>query len=270
MKQEGEWDVEQKGSSLVISEEDFPSKERESSSEQKKLKMHIQVPGGQAFQIAVVSGQAEINGLQIKNLSISMLGHGTIKTTKTKGDLQIFQGFGQISVKSHIGSLALQAEDSVVNVQSSRGSIELRSLKGQIKVSNSSGELYVRSFKAPTVLKTVSGKLDFLLEKGGLYLQNLTGSIKGYSKEGEVRGVVRPENVDIETGEGRIHLNFPHSMAWVKVESWDGKVRTPVYFRRIKTGGMDRASGRLKGKKYRGNVSLKSRSGSITVYQSHL
>ena len=62
--------------------------------------------------------------------------------------------------------------------------------------------------------------------------------------------------------------NFPYSRAWLTAETWEGKIFTPIYFHRVKTGGMDRSKGCLRGSKHTGKVSLKSRSGSIKVYQS--
>ena len=73
----------------------------------------------------------------------------------------------------------------------------------------------------------------------------------------------------IETRTGKIWLDMPKSNIWVNAESWEGKIQTPNYFHHIRTGGMDRASGRLKGTiRRKGSVSLKSRSGSIIIHQS--
>jgi len=154
-------------------------------------------------------------------------------------------------------------------LQSCEGRIDLSSFKGRVEVSQSGGNLSVRSFKSPVVLKKFTGQVKFQQEKGGVFFRPMIGSVSGFSKEGEIRGVVYPNEVNIETKTGKIHLDLPRSNAWVTAETWEGRIFTPVYFNRIKTGGMDRSQGRLRGsRKRKGNVFIKSHAGSIRIYQS--
>ena len=148
------------------------------------------------------------------------------------------------------------------------GEMSFTGFKGQLRVDNSRGSLVVRTFQVPMTISKFRGRLHFRQEKGGVYLKGMTGSVDGYSQEGEIRGLIYPKEVNIETKTGKIHLDMPHSRAWVRADTWEGRLWTPSYFNRIRTGGMDRAQGRLRGGKKTGNVSLKSRSGSIKVYQS--
>ncbi len=260
-------DMREESETLVISEKDFPDEKITWNVSGKAPVMTIQVPAYLSVEIAVFAGKVAINQFRKTNLSVFMPGRGFIHVQNTDGNLNVFQGAGNIKVTSHKGNITVQAENSHVTLESCTGQeMNLNSFKGQMVIGKSKGHLSVRSFRAPLVLNHFTGRLNFQQEKGGIYLKPMIGSVFGYSREGEVRGLIYPNEVNIETDFGKIHLNIPHSKAWVTAETWEGKLFTPVYFNRIKTGGMDRAKGQMRGGKRKGNVSLKSHSGSIKIY----
>ena len=260
--------VEEEGQTMIISESSFPDEEKAWKSLNKVPEMKVWVPP-LPVKIAVFGGRVTVDKFWKTDLSVFMSGEGSIDIKKAEGNLQIFQGAGSVYIESYKGNITVQAENSRVRLQSCKGQTDLSSFKGRVEVSRSSGNLSVRSFKSPLVLKKFTGQVKFQQEKGGVFFKPVIGSVSGYSKEGEVRGVVHPNEVNIETKTGKIHLDLPHSRAWVTAETWEGRIFTPVYFNRIKTGGMDRSQGRLKGSsKNKGNVFLKSHAGSIRVYQS--
>ena len=259
--------INEEDSTLLVSEGGFPDTNKANRNVGKKPVMKVWVPS-LPVEIAVFSGKVEINKFWKTDLSVFMSGRGSVRIENTAGNLSVFQKEGNIHINSHKGNIVIQTESSRVQLQSCKGKIKLNNFKGRLEVNKSSGHLSVHSFKSPIVLNTFTGHLEFKQEKAGVYLKPMIGSVSGYSKEGEIRGVIHPNEVDIETKTGRIYLDMPHSQAWVTAETWEGKIRTPVYFNRIKTGGMDRSKGRLRGKKRKGSVSLKSHSGSIRVYQS--
>ncbi len=234
----------------------------------KRPKMSIWIPSNLLVQVSLFKGEIEVKKFWKTALFISLLGKGSVKTNHTSGNLQIFQGSGKIVVNKHEGDVKIQGENSQINIQSCKGKVEVKIFKGQISVQKSAGKFHIRSFKGSVLLKDLKGELSFLLEKKGIVFKPFRGSITGESKEGNVRGVIYPKNVNISTDRGMIFLDFPKSRAWVTAESWEGRIRTPAYFHRTKTGGMDRSKGQLRGSQKRGKVSLKSRIGSIKVYQS--
>ncbi|MDE0119914.1 MAG: hypothetical protein OXM55_07915 [Bdellovibrionales bacterium] len=259
--------IEEEDSTLIVSEKDFPRSEKYKEGLKKKPVMTVwatRLP----VKIGIFEGTVQINQFWKTDLALFVLGKGSINIKNTAGSLHIFQSSGDIGVQSHSGELMIQSEDSRIRLRSCKGQMNISSFKGHLEVNKSNGRLFVQSFKAPLVLKHFTGRLDFRQEKGGVYLKPLVGSVFGYSKEGEVRGVIRANEVDIETQTGRIHLDFPYSRAWVTAETWEGRIFTPLYFNRIKTGGIDRSKGQLRGTKKKGSVSLKSHAGSIRVYQS--
>ena len=248
-------------------EEGFPKKETAWRALKKNPVMTIWAPK-LPIKIAVFGGKVEVSKFWNTDISISMPGKGAISIQGQQGgNTHISQGAGTINITAHQGNLNIQSEDSAIYLQSCAGHITVNSFKGRLTVNKSRGDLFVRSFIAPLVLNHFTGRLNFRQEKGGVYLKPVIGSITGYSNAGEVRGAVSADKVNIETKTGKIHLDLPHSKAWVNAQTWEGRIATPVYFSRIKTGGMDRSKGQLKGKK-KGNVFLKSQSGSIRVYQS--
>lgn len=259
--------IKEKDSTLLVSEEGFPRVKKAGRSIGKKSVIKIWIPSF-PVEVAVFGGEIEIDKFWKTNLSVFMSERGSVRIKNTKGNLNIFQKEGSIRIDSHKGNIVVQTESSRVQLRSCNGKIRFSGFKGRLEVNKSKGQLFVRSFKSPLILNTFIGYLDFQQEKAAVYLKPMIGSVSGYSKEGEVRGVIHPNEVSIETKTGRIHLDAPHSRAWVTAETWEGKIVTPVYFNRIKTGGMDRSKGQLRGKKKKGNVSLKSHSGSIRVYQS--
>lgn len=260
-------DMREESETLVISEKDFPNEKITWNFSGKAPIMTIKVPKSLSIEIAVFAGKVEINKFWKTNLSVFMPGRGFINVNNTSGNLNVFQGEGNIKINSHKGDITVQAENSHITLESCTGKkMNLNSFKGQIDISKSKGHLSVRSFRSPLVLNHFTGQLNFQQEKGGIYFKPMIGSVFGYSKEGDVRGLMYPNEVNIETNLGRIYLNMPHSKAWVTAETWEGKLFTPVYFNRIKTGGVDRAKGQMRGGKRKGNVSLKSRSGSIKIY----
>ena len=260
-------DVKEEGSTLVISEKDFPDQEIAWKGLKKRPVMTIWAPQ-LPIKIGIFEGTVEVDRFWKTDLALFISGEGSIRIKNTSGHVHIFQRSGNIAINSHLGNLTIQSENSVIHLKSCKGDINVSGFKGRLRVDKSSGSLSVQSFKAPLILNHFTGRLDFRQEKGGVYLKPMIGSVFGYSKEGEVRGVIRANEVNIETKTGRIHLDLPYSRAWVTAETWEGRIFTPIYFNRIKTGGMDRSKGRLRGSKRKGNVSLKSHSGSIRVYQS--
>ena len=260
--------IKKEGSTLVVSEKSFPHKEKAWQTVQKKPSMTVWLPNI-PLEVALFSGKVEAN--RQTNLSVFMLNKGEINIKNTKGKLNVFQKSGSINIHSHKGNIRIQTEDSRVNLSACKGKkMNWSGFKGRFTVQKSSGHLSTWSFKAPLVLKHFTGRLDFQQEKGGVYLQPMIGSVFGKSQAGEIKGAIHAGEVNMETQSGGINLDFPHSKAWVKAETWEGKISAPVYFNRIKTGGMDRSKGKLRGKKRTGNISLKSQSGSIRIYQSAL
>ncbi len=262
--------MEEDNSTLVISENDFPNKEAAGRVwKNKKPLMIVWVPK-LPVQVAVFGGKVEINKFWKTSVSIFTSGKGSVFTKNTEGNMHISQNTGDIKVDSHKGQLTIQSENSHIFLQSCKGKIKVNSFKGRLTVKKSIGQLSVRSFATLLTVNRFTGRLDFHQEKGDVRLKPMIGSVFGYSKEGAVRGVIQANEVNIETHTGKIKLNLPNSQAWVTAETWEGRIFTPIYFNRIKTGGMDRSKGRLRGKgsKRKGNVSLKSHSGSIRVSQS--
>ncbi len=254
-----------------ISEKDFPSfhSEEQTAVDKKQFNLTIWLPPQLSLRILAVSGRVEIKDIKPPNLSISMLSKGSIQIKNTEGHLNIFQESGTVRLSAHKGDLKIHAENSKLKLDNCHGNMEVRSFKGRLSVQKSSGELSIHTFKTPVTLSHFTGQLTSRQEKGGLYLKPMTGSIKAYSAEAEIQGQLYPDKVSIETKKGAISLDLPGSRAWLSMESWEGRIKAPLYFYRVRTGGLHRARGRLRGKgKNKGDVALKSHSGSIRVYQS--
>lgn len=254
----------------VFSEKHFPSpKKIQNVKKNNPLpRGELRLPGGQKIKILLFSGRVHIQGLSFQKLELSVRNQAHTQIKNTKGDMHLFQGSGEVDVTSHNGSFQFQGQEARLRLKALKGKVRIKTLKGNIQVSQSSGSFEVHSFEAPLVFRKLKGSLSFLAEKGGVYLRGWTGSVTGYSRTGEIRGQVYPGEVSMETHSAPMHLDFPHSRAHVQAESWEGRLQVPKYFYRTKAGGIDRSRGRLRGKKFSGSVTLKSHSGSITVYQS--
>ena len=268
---EGNFKVSSEDEGFYITERGFSSRHGENKviSNKEKMSVTVWLPAQQSLRVLAVSGRVEIQNIQSSNLSVSMLSEGSIKVQNTKGNLNIFQGRGIVDLSSYKGDLKLHAENSRISMNNCHGNMEIRSFKGRLNIKKSSGKLFINTFKTPVILGHFDGHLTSRQEKGGLYLKPMTGSIQAYSEEAEIQGQLYPDTVDIETKKGAITLDMPGSRAWLSMESWEGRIKSPPYFYRSRTGGLNRARGRLRGKsKNKGEVTLKSHSGSIRVYQS--
>ena len=269
VKYKGNLKMEESNDVFAVSEGSFPNEKNVWKLNNKKRSVMVLWVPKLPIEIALFSGKVEMDKLKQIELSVFMPGRGAIQLKNTDGKINIFQGTGNINIRSHKGDLAIQSEDSRIHLRDCRGKINLSGFKGHVKISKSRGHLIAHSFKSPLIINHFTGRLDFWQEKGGVYLKPMIGSVSGYSGQGEVRGTIHPNVVDLETDKGKIHLDFPYSRAWLTAQTWEGKVAAPRYFNRVKTGGMERVRGRLKGSKNnKGNISLKSHSGSIRVYQS--
>ncbi len=255
---------------FILSDKQFYSTKNILGKQNKQaIRLVIEAPQIPLQIIAFGGGQIKVADLKNIQLLVSAQNRESIHIQNTQGNLTIFQGTGSARVESHIGQLIAQGENAHIHLQSCEGKMNLKYFKGSIHVEKSTGELDLRSFKAPSTIKKFTGKLNFHTEKGKTQLTHVSGSIFGFSKEGNIKGTLYPNEARIETNTGKIWLNMPKSDIWVNAESWEGKIRTPNYFHHIRTGGMDRASGRLRGTIQRkGSVSLKSQSGSISIYQT--
>ncbi len=254
---------------FILSEKKFPSVKNAQQKTQNPDQILIKAPS-LPLQIVLFKGKVKINKFLSKKISLSILNKGSFNISHTKGSLEIFQASGKTFVKSHQGPLTIHGENTSVQIQSCRGKIDLRQFKGSTQIENSTGQLSLHSFKTTSLLKKWTGKLKFYIQKGVLTLQPLTGSLSGFSQAGNIKGTIYPTEVDIETHSGSVVLNVPRSKAWTTIESWEGGIQVPNTFHRSKTGGVNRAKGRLKGSsKKSGKLSIKSRSGFIKIYQSN-
>ena len=257
--------VTEEDSIMLISEEGFLSVSGDTLTTDKKQKaITIKVPSSLPITVVLVEGALQAD--KFKNLSVFISHQGRTQIKNTKGQLNISQQSGNINVFSHRGPLKIQAEQAKVQVRACQGEMEFKGFKSQLMVNNSRGQLTVRAFDLPLTLNSFKGRLNFWQEKGDVHLKNVTGFISGYSKEGNVSGLIHPGTVRIETKKGDIRLNVPHSRAWVKVDTWEGRLWIPPYFNRTRTGGVERAQGRLRKGKKSGQVFLKSHSGSIKIH----
>ncbi len=255
-----------KNNVFILSDKKFPSPH---PNNKKSTAITLSVPP-LPLHILAFNGNITVQGLKPTNLLVSVPGKGDVNISNTQGKVQVFQATGKVHIESHQGLLTVQGENIQLNVQSCKGTIKVHHFKGQTHIENSRGEIFLNTFKAHDTIKHFTGKLQFYINQGFLRLKPFIGSISGKTKAAHITGGVYPKKVNIETQTGRISLDIPYSQAWVTAESWEGKIHTPHYFNRIKTGGVDRSQGRLKSTlaKYKGHVSLKSHSGSISVYQS--
>ena len=260
--------TEEKDGVFIISEKKFPSKKTAWESVAKPPVMEVWVSEGLSFRAVLFQGRVEVKKRAKMDLFISIIGKGSIEIKNTQGSISIFQAEGDIKIESHKGDISIQSENSRVQLKSCKGRVNIHSFKGRLEIGKSSGHFTLKTYKSPLFVNNFTGRLDFQQEKGGVYLKPMIGSVSGYSKEGEIIGRIKPKDVILETKTSRIQLSLPHSRSWVTAETWEGRLFTPSYFNRLKTGGVDRAKGRLRaGKKKIGNVSLKSHSGSIRFYQ---
>ena len=256
---------------LIISDKYFyTAKNILNTNKTKPLQIILEVPTI-SIQVMAIGKGGVITIKNLKNdlIQVSAQYNTSIIIQNTQGELKLFQGAGSAQIKSHQGTLIAQGENAHIQLKSCQANMKLHYFKGRISIEDSKGSIHLRTFKAKSSLKKFTGRLNFHIEKANLSLKQISGSITGFSKEGNIYGVLYPNTVKIETESGKIWLDMPKSNIWVQAESWEGKIRTPDYFSHIRTGGMDRASGELRGtKKRKGRVSLKSRSGAITVHQS--
>lgn len=267
----GNFKMSSEDENFTITKRDFPpdNKEIRTTSDKKRAGITVWLPEQISLRVLTVSGRIEVNNIKPPRLSVSMLSTGSIQLKNTGGNLSVFQESGEVLLSSHKGALKVHTENSKINIDNCQGDMEVRSFKGKLNVQKSRGKLHVNAFKTSVILKGFSGQLTSRQQKGGLYLKPMTGSIQAYSEEAEIRGQLYPAKVNIETKKGAISLDMPGSRAWLSMESWDGRIKAPPYFYRVRTGGLNRARGRLRGKgKNKGEVTLKSHSGSIRVYQS--
>lgn len=267
--------IKEKNSVLIISENSFLDQQKKSLLKKnlvkkklvKKLKVIIRVPPSIPVEIAAIGTVISIHKLKKTNLLVSMIQKGTINIKNTKGKLNIFQKKGDINIDSHKGELNIQAEDSDIFLTNHKGKININSLKGSINILKSQGTATLYSFKSPIIFDKFLGFITFKQEKGGVRFKQVNSVISGYSKFGKLRGSMHPNKITLKTKSGDINISFTRVRAWVTAETQEGRIYAPVYFHRIKTGGIDRSKGRLRGVKGQSIVSLKSYSGSIRVFQ---
>ena len=256
-----------KDQAFILSDKNFPSLK---AKDKAREAVEILLPEGLSVHVRLFTGEIKIQNLKNTNIFVAAPGRSVVETANTSGKLQVFQAAGQLSIRRHKGPIHLQGENTRLFMEHCQGPIHISHFKGQARVKNSKGRLNLRAFKAHDVLKNFEGRLTFHIEQGFLKFRPVIGSVEGQAQSAHITGVLHPHEVNIQTNTGRIALDMPHSKAWVTAESWEGKIRTPNYFNRIKTGGMDRSQGRLRGRGRlkTGKVILNSRSGSISVGQS--
>ena len=263
----GNFSIEVREGSLEISERDFFKKINQKQGAVPTLELFI--PHSMRVHVYGRSGHILLNSVRA-SVNVSQFGKKSkITVRNTKGNLKLFQVDGHTAITSHRGSLDIQAEDVRVKVEDHKGNLSANIFSGTFQVVKSSGSLDWQSYSAVLLVENFRGPITFFTRKAPVNIKSHYGSLKGSSEEGEVYAKAFSPFVKLETKKSNITLDLPKSRVWVTAQSMDGKLRVPFYFYRSYAGGMDRASGRLRGAQFsEGSADLKSGSGTIRVVQS--
>ena len=263
----GNFSIGVREGSLEIAERDFFEKINQTQEVMTALELFI--PPAMQVHVYGRSGHILLNSVK-GHVNVSQLGKKSrITVRNTRGHVRLFQVDGRAVIKSHRGNLNIQAEDVRVKVEDHKGNLNAHIFSGSLHIAKSSGKLDWRSYSASLLVQNFRGPITFFTKKAPVNIKSHYGSLNGSSEEGEVYAKAFSPSVQLETKKSNITLDLPKSRVWVTARSMHGKLRVPFYFYRSYAGGMDRASGRLRGAQFsEGSVDLKSGSGTIRVVQS--
>ena len=172
---------------------------------------------------------------------------GKIKASNTQGPWEISLKKGSVNIHQHLGSLSVQGFHVNHFLTSSKGQFQFYINEGQLKVKKSEGEV------------------NFTTDKAEIQLTRFKGNLKGFSQSGAIIATVQPETVELFAGESPLRVSFRGWAPRITAYTEKGKIYGARYLYKQFSGKSTKVSGRIKGSPKKGNVSLKTETGSIYI-----
>ena len=215
----------------------------------------------------VVDSAQRIEVNNFTKIDIHITAHkSNVQVQKSGGEFSFSMNEGKLNVSKSHGKIDFKSYSASVNVSDFKGSIGGVSFSGSVFIQNSNGKFNIETFSNSFLIENTSGDLIFRSQRSNIQFKRYTGSVDGFTKSGSIKGSLSPTQARIETGSGEIYLYFLNSRARVEAQSWKGRVLAPSNFYRDRAGGVYKAYGSIRNRgDRRGNVSLKSHSGKISI-----
>lgn len=193
--------------------------------------------------------------------------NGTIKTHDTEGVLRLQALDGQIQIDSHRGRIEVDSYDAKVVAKKIDGELTVTNFSGISTMNSIKGNLAVLAYSGPVAIEESEGALEFSTGRGALALQEFEGPVNGKSDAGSVTASIEGEaEVKIESNEGEVAVRLPASSgAAVQISTEEGAVHAPQAVSPNASKKGKSAQGQLSGAGPKGNVSIKTKTGTVRV-----
>ena len=204
--------------------------------------LEIEVPAGREFALYLAAGSTDVRGV-VGDLLIDT-GAGSVVAENLQGSLRIDTGSGRVSVRGvavdvsvDTGSGGVDIEDvrgREISVETGSGSVEGAGLSApSLRVDTGSGRIDLERVDSDEIrLDTGSGsvRLQLVSDVADLDIDTGSGSVTVWLPE------VVGAQVDIETGNGGIDLDFPVRVRRVSRDHLEGSLGDGQGQIRIETG----------------------------------
>lgn len=259
-----EYSVQAVGNEFQIKPKEAVSKETFGKAGPQKKVIEISGPS-LPLEIHAFDGQIQLN--QWEREALLHLQKGRIVSRGGSGTLQVYSQSGEISVLNHQGRVNVETYKAVVSIRKLTGDAKIENFAGETLIEQARGFLSLNQTQGSAKILGSLGPFQFDTNKAALSLQNIQGRIEGQTVEGPVNVKLGSEiDVDIRSQSGKVSLSVPaNSGAALNLATAGGPILVPSPLRASREGGQSSLRGRLKGEIQKGQITIRSQEGSISI-----
>lgn len=193
--------------------------------------------------------------------------NGAVRTKDTAGMLRVQVQRGEVDIDAHRGRTELDCYGAKLKLNRIEGDLIVTNFGGESLFNEVKGHVEIRAQGGPVTVAKSSGSLEFQSGHGVVNVNGFEGPIRGRSEVAAVNAQVEGEAaIEIESNQGPVAVRLPASSgAAVKLETEEGYLNAPGNIRTNSSQKGKSASGRLSGEGPKGNVRVKTKSGTIRV-----
>lgn len=232
--------------------------------DQPKLKIIIQVPN---IPVEISGFKIDLLAENLKKDLKLVVGQGSLKFSKTTGELNLSINNGDVAIESHSGKLKMDGEQVKTTIKNSTFDGEYRVQNLKLDLEKSNGYQQISAYSGNLNLNQNTGTYIVELSKGSLSSIANQGRLEALMDEAsaEVR-LVKDNELNIKTKSGKVFVNTNGvSGIWLNLKSSEGEVYLPSPLKPAKLKTENLYKGRTSGEKTLTRAEIKTNNAAIII-----
>lgn len=192
-----------------------------------------------------------------------------VKFSNWKKDTFLSARKAKVIDKARRGSLNLFIrEGEFTSTKHKKGKLQINGFSVKASINEFSDlESVLRFNEGQLKITKGSGSIFFTVDKAPVYIRNFEGNLTGSTQFSSVNATVKVKNkINISSQKGDLRFYLKGVAAKLTAYTENGKIYAPNYMYKQYSGKSVKVTGRMKGSKKQGHVSLTTDTGTIQVY----